>query len=83
MTPTPFSVLFSKHYERLAKLLHKHHPKFLAVQQSAVDTLEQDPTNRSGLHDIKKLTNVPRGEGQWHLAIGVSVSATTFMIKMS
>ena len=34
------------------------------------EVLSEDPTNRSGSHDIKKLTNVPRGEGQWRLAIG-------------
>jgi mRNA-degrading endonuclease RelE of RelBE toxin-antitoxin system len=70
MMPSSFSVVPSKHYERLARLLNKRHPKFVAVQASAIEILEQDPTNRSGSHDIKKLTNVARGEGQWRLAIG-------------
>jgi len=70
MTPPSFSVLPSKHYERLARLLYKRQPRFAAVQESAVEILEHDPTNRSGSHDIKKLTNVARGEGQWRIALG-------------
>jgi hypothetical protein len=70
MMPTPFSAVLSKHYERLARLLNKRHPKFVAVQTSAIAILEQDPTKRLGSHDIKKLTDAARGEGQWRLAIG-------------
>lgn len=77
-----FSVVLSKHYERLARLLNKRHPKFMAVQTSAIAILEQDPTNRSGSHDIKKLTNAARGEGQWRLAIGRFDSATISTITM-
>jgi len=70
MMPAPFLVRTSSHYERLARLLRKRQPKFDAAQQKACEILGQDPTNRSGSHDIKKLTNVPRGEGQWRLALG-------------
>lgn len=70
MMPAPFLVRTSSHYERLARLLRKRQPKFDAAHQSAFEILGQDPTNRSGSHDIKKLTNVPRGEGQWRLALG-------------
>jgi hypothetical protein len=51
-------------------LLLKRQPKFDAAQRSAFATLGLDATNRSGSKDIRKLTNVPRGEGQWRLAIG-------------
>jgi hypothetical protein len=68
--PAPFLVRTSSHYERLARLLRKRHPKFDTAHQRAVEILGQDPTHRSGVHDIKKLTNVPRGEGQWRLALG-------------
>lgn len=70
MTPHPFVVLSTKHYERLARHLYKHQPKFGAIQESAVAILERDPTNRSGSYDIKKLANVARGEGQWRIALG-------------
>jgi hypothetical protein len=61
--PAPFLVRTTSQYERLARQLRKRQPKFDAAQQSAFSILGQDPTNRSGAHDIKKLTNVPRGEG--------------------
>jgi hypothetical protein len=70
MTPRPFLIRISSHYERLARLLHKRQPKFNAAQKSAFEILGQDPTNRSGSHNIKKLTGVPQGEGQWRLALG-------------
>jgi mRNA-degrading endonuclease RelE of RelBE toxin-antitoxin system len=70
MTPSSFLVVNAKHYERLARALNKRQPKFVVVQESAIEILRRDPTNRSGSHDIKKLTNVARGEGQWRLAIG-------------
>jgi hypothetical protein len=70
MTQAPFLVLPTKHYERLARVLFKRQPKFAAVQETAVEILGRDPTNRSGSHDIKKLTDVARGEGQWRIAIG-------------
>jgi hypothetical protein len=44
--------------------------KVPAVQISAIEILGEDPTNRSRAYDIRKLTNVPRGDGQWRLAIG-------------
>ena len=44
--------------------LPKRQPKFDAAQETAFQILGQDPTNRSESHDIKKLTNVGRGEGQ-------------------
>ncbi len=69
MTPS-FSVLATRHYERLARLLYRRQPKFAAAQESAFEILGLDPTNRLGSHDIKKLTNVARGEGQWRIAIG-------------
>ena len=65
-----FLVRTTSHYERLARLLRKRQPKFDAAQQRAFEILGQDPTNRSGSHDIKKLTNVARGEGQSRLALG-------------
>jgi hypothetical protein len=70
MMPAPFLVRTSSHYERLARLLRKRQPKFDAAHQRTIQILGQDPTNRSGSYDIKKLTNMPKGEGQWRLALG-------------
>ena len=70
MMPASFLVRTSAHYERLARLLRKRQPKFDTAHQRAIEILGQYPTNRSGSYDIKKLTNTPRGEGQWRLALG-------------
>jgi hypothetical protein len=70
MMPRFFPVLLTNHYERLARSLYRGQPKFAAVQSRAIEILEQDPTNRSGSHDIKKLSDVPRGDGQWRIALG-------------
>jgi hypothetical protein len=51
-------------------MLRKRQPKFNAAQKRAFEILGQDPTNRSGSHDIKKLTDVAQGDGQWRLAVG-------------
>ncbi len=67
--PAPFLVRTSSHYERMARLLRKRQPKFDAIQQRAFEIVGHDPTNRSGSHEIKKLTNVGQGEGQWRLAL--------------
>jgi AbrB family looped-hinge helix DNA binding protein len=40
-------------------------------------------SSRPGSHDIKKLTNAPRGEGQYVSLSAVSASATTSTIGMS
>ncbi|MBI1853569.1 MAG: hypothetical protein HYR85_24800 [Planctomycetes bacterium] len=67
---TLFVVRTSPRYERLARALVKAHPEFAALQANARLILGTDPVNRSGVHHVKKLTNVPRGEGQWRLALG-------------
>ena len=67
---TLFVVRTTPRYERLARALLKAHAEFGAVQASARLVLGADPTNRSGAHHVKKLTNVPQGEGQWRLALG-------------
>lgn len=70
MTSPSFLVRTTKHYERLARALLKRQPKFDVVQESAFQILGEDPTNHSGNHDIKKLTNIAQGEAQWRIAIG-------------
>ena len=67
---TLFVVRTTPRYERLARALFKAHAEFGAVQASARLVLGADPTNRSGAHHVKKLTNVPQGERQWRLALG-------------
>ncbi len=67
---SPFSVRTTPRFERLARSLLKGHPEFRALLQEATDVLRADPYNHSRAHNIKKLVDVPAGEGQWRLAHG-------------
>ncbi len=63
MTPR-FLVLTTPRFERLLRALLKRHPQARAVYASAVEILEADPYNRTRQHAIRKLVDVPAGEGQ-------------------
>ena len=66
----PFVVHSTSHYSRLSTKLTKGHRDFEATEETAVAILTADPYNRSRQHHIKKLEGVPRGEGQYRLALG-------------
>ncbi len=68
MTPV-FSVRTTAAYERLARHLLKHHAEFPSLQERMVQILAADPYNRTSAHDIKKLVDVPLGDGQWRLRL--------------
>jgi mRNA-degrading endonuclease RelE of RelBE toxin-antitoxin system len=57
-------------FERSAKQLTKKHVRIADILDAAREVLEQDPSNLSRTHDIKKLTSVPAGQGQWRIRIG-------------
>jgi hypothetical protein len=69
MTPS-FAVHPTSDYERLSTKLHKGNRDFEATERSAVAILSADPYNRSRSHKIKKLEDVPRGDGQYRLSVG-------------
>jgi hypothetical protein len=62
MTPA-FTVRTDSRYDRLAKTLQRHHPHFVTHHRSPIQILETD-------HHIQKLEDVPKGEGQYRLALG-------------
>ncbi len=68
MTP-PFSVRTIPAFERgFAKLASKHEDiRGLLVEAKGI--LETDPCNRTRAHNIKKLTNVAQGDGQYPLRL--------------
>jgi hypothetical protein len=70
MTPQ-FSLHASQRFARLARRLTGQHPnEFPGQYAEAIDILGSDPTNRTRRFRIKKLVDVPAGEGQWRLALG-------------
>ena len=62
-----FTVRTTPRFERSAKALRKQHPDFTAHYRDCIAILKHDPYNTTGTHAIKKLTGVPRGEGQYRL----------------
>ena len=70
MTPQ-FFVRPSSQFGRLARRLTDQQPhEFPARYAEALEILGSDPTNRTRHFRIKKLVDVPAGEGQWRLALG-------------
>ena len=69
MTP-PFTVRTPGPYEHHFRKLLKRYPDLAGLQERAVEILEQDPYNRGRQYDIKKLMDVPPGEGQYRLRLG-------------
>jgi hypothetical protein len=64
MTPLPFAVRTTFHYDRLSNKLRKSHRDFDALEKSAAAILSTDPYNRTRPHNIKKLEGIPAGDGQ-------------------
>jgi hypothetical protein len=65
----PFSVFTSPHFDRLFRALAKRHPELPTHYAEALAILGKDPHNLSRTHNIKKLTGIPTGEGQYRLRL--------------
>ena len=65
-----YSVITTSHFDRLMKKLASKHPGLTERFEEAISILSGDPYNRSGRYAIRKLENVPAGEGQYRLRSG-------------
>jgi mRNA-degrading endonuclease RelE of RelBE toxin-antitoxin system len=71
MSTSPlFRLLPTSGYKHDVRKLTERSPRLLARVVQFLDALENDPTNQTGHHDIKKLTAVKHGEGQWRIRSG-------------
>ena len=70
MTQPPFRTLTTPGFERDLKRLIKRDPLSLRKVRALVVILKNDPYNRSRSHDIKKLTAIKVGEGQFRIRSG-------------
>jgi mRNA-degrading endonuclease RelE of RelBE toxin-antitoxin system len=68
--PNPWNVRTTSRFERDARKLIRGKHELAQLIRDAKDILSRDPTNTSRQHDIRKLTGVSPGDGQWHIAIG-------------
>ena len=65
-----YRVITTPTFEREVKKLLKRNPRVAEQIEQVLEFLRTDPYNRSGMRDIKKLTDVKKGEGQWRIRTG-------------
>jgi mRNA-degrading endonuclease RelE of RelBE toxin-antitoxin system len=70
MNASAFTVLTTAHFDRLLKKLTPKHPGLVERFEEAITILSIDPHNKSRMYPIKKLREVPAGEGQYRLRSG-------------
>ncbi|HEY5595855.1 MAG TPA: hypothetical protein VIL47_01145 [Candidatus Bipolaricaulota bacterium] len=66
----PYLLVSTSHFDRDYKSLAKRTPEAISHVEAMEAALREDPYNRSGKHNIKKLKGVKKGEGQWRVASG-------------
>lgn len=69
--PAAFRVFSTAAFDRSIKRLAKKNPEIPDVFAAMLAVLQEDPLNTSRRHNIKKLTDVAAGDGQWRLRSGV------------
>jgi mRNA-degrading endonuclease RelE of RelBE toxin-antitoxin system len=62
-----FKVLTTPGYERDLRAIARGRPSAADAMETLVAILRRDPFNRSGRHQIKKLTGCEAGEGRWRI----------------
>ena len=65
--PNPFRVLTTPAYERDFRTVSRGASTVLDAMEGLLAILRRDPHNRSGQHQIKKLTGCKAGEGKWRI----------------
>ena len=68
--PQIFRLLPSTRFKRDFEEIVKRNPGLIRKLEPLKTTLLHDPYNRSQRYDIKKLRDVPVGEGQWRIRAG-------------
>lgn len=66
-----YRVLLTAAFERSARRLIRKNPHIEDVIEEMATVLRRDPQNTTRRHQIKKLTNVEPGDGQWRIRSGV------------
>lgn len=62
-----FRVLTTPAFEREFRKSSRRNPEILKALEDCLAVLREDPHNRSGQHQIKKLAGLKSGQGQWRL----------------
>lgn len=67
---TKFAVRTTSQFDRSLRKLGGRHVELADLYAEVLKILASDPYNRSGTHSIKKLVDVPSGEGQYRIRAG-------------
>jgi len=62
-----FRVISTPAFEREFGKVSRGNPAIIAAFRGLVAVLSEDPHNRKGQHQIKKLAGLKNGEGQWRI----------------
>jgi mRNA-degrading endonuclease RelE of RelBE toxin-antitoxin system len=65
-----FHLVATPGYQRDLRSIIKNNHNLIPLVEDLLDILENDPYNISREHNIKKLTNVAKGAGQWRIRFG-------------
>ena len=65
--PEQFRILSTPAFEREFRAISKRDPTLAHALEELIETLSDDPHNRSGRYKIKKLAGLKPGEGQWRV----------------
>ena len=68
--PPIYRTLTTSAFERDARRITRRNARLFSVLTRLLNVLAEDPYNNSGRHDIKKLTGLKPGEGQWRIRAG-------------
>src|ERR1700758_223058 len=67
MAPGAFRVLTTPAFEREFRATARRNLELTAILEELLEILADDPHNQSGKYQIKKLSGLNRGEGQWRI----------------
>ena len=62
-----FRVVTTPAFEREFRKVLRGNAALIGALEDLIATLSEDPHNRSGQHQIKKLAGLKPGEGQWRI----------------
>ncbi|MBI1975142.1 MAG: hypothetical protein HYS57_02150, partial [Parcubacteria group bacterium] len=65
-----FDISDTTRFERDFEKLARRHREVLEYARYARQILSTDPYNVSRQYKLKKLTDIPAGDGQWRLTVG-------------
>lgn len=69
MTPQ-FQVLTTSAFEKGVRRLTRRNPDLAPAVEKLIVILGDDPYNRGGQQNIKKLAGLKPGQGQWRIRLG-------------